>query len=154
VIRQAGTCILFDLAVSGDRNVMMKEDEKILKHKGLTRETQNMWNIKTKAIPVITGATGTNWKMVWKIPEQNTGKRQIKELQKTASWSLHIKCASRSTLLMQITQYSTRRVTLLVALNVNTELLQHYNPRNMVCVGYVVENTLCKSGGGSSGNNN
>jgi len=92
--------------------------------------------------------------MVWKIPEQNTGKRQIKELQKTASWSLHIKCASRSTLLMQITQYSTRRVTLLVALNVNTELLQHYNPRNMVCVGYVVENTLCKSGGGSSGNNN
>jgi hypothetical protein len=59
VIRQTGTCILFDLAVSGDRNVMMKEDEKILKHKDVTRETQNMWNIKTKAIPVITGATGT-----------------------------------------------------------------------------------------------
>ena len=52
---------------------------------------------------------------------------------------------------MQITQYSTRRVTLLEALNVNTELLQHYNPRNMVCVGYVVENTLRKIGGGSGG---
>ena len=39
---------------------MKKEDEKILKHKDLTTETQKMWNIKTKAIPVITGVTGTN----------------------------------------------------------------------------------------------
>jgi hypothetical protein len=58
VIRQTGTCILFDLAVSGDRNVMKKEDEKILKHKDLKITTENMWNIKTKAIPLITGATG------------------------------------------------------------------------------------------------
>jgi len=57
VIRQTGTCILFDLAFSGDRNVMKKEDEKILKHKDLTKETQNVWNIKK--IPVITEATGT-----------------------------------------------------------------------------------------------
>jgi len=47
MIRQTGTCILFDLAVSGDRNVMKKEDEKILKHKDLTIQTQNMW-IKEK----------------------------------------------------------------------------------------------------------
>ena len=60
MIRQTGTCILFDLAVSGHRNVMKKEDEKDIKHKDLTIETQNMWNIKTKSIPVITRATGTN----------------------------------------------------------------------------------------------
>jgi hypothetical protein len=35
VIRKAGTCILFDLAVSGERNVMKKEDKNILKHKDL-----------------------------------------------------------------------------------------------------------------------
>jgi hypothetical protein len=38
---------------------MKKEDEKILKHENLTIETQNVWNTKTKTIPVITGATGT-----------------------------------------------------------------------------------------------
>jgi hypothetical protein len=57
--RQTGICILLDLAVSGDRNVMKKEGEKILQHKDLTTETQNMWNIKTKVISIIAGATGT-----------------------------------------------------------------------------------------------
>jgi hypothetical protein len=33
--------------------------EKILKYKGLTIEIQCTWNIKTKVIPVIIGATGT-----------------------------------------------------------------------------------------------
>jgi hypothetical protein len=46
-----GTCMLRDVAISGDRNVIKKEAEKILKYKDLT--------IETKAIPVIIGATGT-----------------------------------------------------------------------------------------------
>jgi hypothetical protein len=48
----------------------MEKDDKIVKHKDLTIETQSMWNIKTKAIPVITGANGTIRKMVQKISEQ------------------------------------------------------------------------------------
>ena len=59
MIIQTVTCILFDLAVSEYRNVMKKEDDSILKHKDLTIETQNMWNTKTKTIPVITGTIGT-----------------------------------------------------------------------------------------------
>jgi hypothetical protein len=39
--------------------VIKKEAEKILKYKDLTREIQRMWNVKTKVIPVIIGATGT-----------------------------------------------------------------------------------------------
>ena len=54
-----GTCMLIDVAILVDRNVIKKEAEKILKYKDLTIEIQRMWNVKTKAIPVITGATGT-----------------------------------------------------------------------------------------------
>jgi hypothetical protein len=38
--------------------VTNKETE-ILIYKDLTVEIQRMWNVKTKVIPVITGATGT-----------------------------------------------------------------------------------------------
>ena len=51
--------MLIDFAISGDRNLIKKEAEKILKYKDLTVEIQRMWNVKTKVIPVKIGATGT-----------------------------------------------------------------------------------------------
>ena len=51
--------MLIDVAISGDRNVIKKEAEKILKYKDLTTEIQHMWKVKTRVIPVIIGATGT-----------------------------------------------------------------------------------------------
>ena len=43
-----GTCMLIDVAISGDRNVIKKEAEKILKYKDVTVEilVQCMWNVK------------------------------------------------------------------------------------------------------------
>jgi hypothetical protein len=41
------------------KNNNKKEAEKILKYKDPTIEIQRMWNVKTKVIPVIIGATGT-----------------------------------------------------------------------------------------------
>ena len=51
--------MLIDVAISGVRNVIKKGAGNILKYKDLTIETQRMWNVKTKVIPVIKGATGT-----------------------------------------------------------------------------------------------
>jgi hypothetical protein len=39
--------------------VIKKEVERTLKYKDLTTEIQHMWNVKTKMMPVIMGATGT-----------------------------------------------------------------------------------------------
>ena len=50
--------MLIDVAISGDRNVIEKETEKILKYKDLTIEIQRVWNVRTKVIPVIIGTTG------------------------------------------------------------------------------------------------
>ena len=55
---EKGTCMLIDVAISGDRNVIKKEAEKILKYKDLTIEIQRMWNVKTEVIPVIIGQLG------------------------------------------------------------------------------------------------
>jgi len=38
-----GTCMLLDVTVPGDRNVIKKESEKILKYKDLIIEIQRMW---------------------------------------------------------------------------------------------------------------
>jgi hypothetical protein len=56
---EKATCMLIDVAISGDRKVIKKEAEKLLKYKDLTIEIQHMWNVKTNVTPVIIGATGT-----------------------------------------------------------------------------------------------
>ena len=81
---EKGTCMLIDVAISGDRNVIKKEAEKILEYKDLTTEIQRMWNVKTKVITVIIGATGTISKTFRKYVSNIPGKHEIKELQKTA----------------------------------------------------------------------
>jgi hypothetical protein len=53
------TCMLIDVAILGERNVIKKEAENILKYKDLAIEIQRTWDVKTKVIPVIIGATGT-----------------------------------------------------------------------------------------------
>jgi len=75
--------MLIDVAISGDRNVIKKEAEKILKYKDLKIEIQRMWNVKTKVIAIIRGATGTISKSFRKYVSNIPGKHEVKELQKT-----------------------------------------------------------------------
>ena len=76
--------MLIDVAISGDRNVIKKEAETVLKYKDLLLEIQHAWNVKTKVIPVTVGATGTISKSFTKYLRNMHGKHKIKELQKTA----------------------------------------------------------------------
>jgi hypothetical protein len=83
---EKGTCVLIDVAISGDRNVIKKEADKILKSKDLTIEIQRMWNVKTKVISVIIGATWTISKSFRQHVSNIPGKHEVKELQKTVTY--------------------------------------------------------------------
>jgi hypothetical protein len=78
------TCVLIDVATPGDRNVIKKEAERILKCKDLIIEIQRTWNVKTQVMPVIIGATGTISKCFRQYLSNTSGKHDIKEPQKTA----------------------------------------------------------------------
>jgi D-Tyr-tRNAtyr deacylase len=70
---EKGSCMLIDVAISADSNVIKKEAEKILKYKVLTTEIQCMWNVKAKVILVIRG----NWNhliIIQKVLQQHNGK--------------------------------------------------------------------------------
>jgi len=84
--------MLLDVAISGERNVLKKEAEKILKYKDLVLEIQRTWNVKAKAIPVKIGATGTVSRSLRQYLNSIPGKNKIKELQekKKPYWALHI----------------------------------------------------------------
>jgi hypothetical protein len=75
--------MLINVAISGDRNVIKKEAEKILKYEDFTKEIHRMWNVKIKAIPVKLGATGTISKSFRKYVSNIPGNHEVKELQKT-----------------------------------------------------------------------
>jgi len=76
--------IKFIQVLKQDVIIIIKEAEKILKYKDLTLEIQLMWNVKTKVVPVIIGATGTISKSFRKYVSNIPGKHEVKELQKTA----------------------------------------------------------------------
>jgi hypothetical protein len=76
--------MLIHVTIPGDRNVIQKEAEKILKYKNLTIEIQRMWNVKPMMIPIIIGATETISKPFRKYVSTIPGNHEVKELQKTA----------------------------------------------------------------------
>ena len=71
---EKGTCMLIDVAVSGDRNVIKKEAEKVVKYKDLNNRNTTHVKIKNK------GDTGNNrgdwdyFRVIQKIREQHSGK--------------------------------------------------------------------------------
>jgi len=81
--------VLIDVAIPRDRNVIKKEAEKMLKYKDLTTEIQHMWNVKTRVIPVIIGATGTISKSFRRYVSDTPGKHDVRSYRKQPYWALH-----------------------------------------------------------------
>jgi len=85
--------MLIDVAIPGDRSVIKREIEKILKYKDLRIEIQCMWNVKANMIPVIIGVTGTISESLRQYLSNIPGKQVIKEVQKKQPyWALHTYC--------------------------------------------------------------
>jgi Na+-transporting methylmalonyl-CoA/oxaloacetate decarboxylase gamma subunit len=76
--------MLIDVAISGDRNVIQKEAEKILKYKDLRIEIEGMMIVIILILIIIIGATGTISESLRQYLSNVPGKHEIKELQKTA----------------------------------------------------------------------
>lgn len=51
-------CLLIDVTVPNDNNLINKEAEKKLKYRDLAIETARMWDMKTDIIPIVVGALG------------------------------------------------------------------------------------------------
>jgi hypothetical protein len=51
--------MLVDVAILGDKNLIKKEINKILKYANFTRRIQCVWNVKSEVMPVIIGESGT-----------------------------------------------------------------------------------------------
>jgi len=79
--------MLRDAAIPGDRNVMKKEAEKILKYKDRITEIQRMWNVKGKVIPAIAGATGSISKSLSQYLGNIPGKHEINLLTPSVKYS-------------------------------------------------------------------
>ncbi|KAF7642179.1 hypothetical protein LDENG_00262910 [Lucifuga dentata] len=67
--------VVIDMAVPADSNIRKKEHEKIEKYQRLKEELERTWKVKSKVVPVITGALGAmtpklgEW--LQEIPEQH-----------------------------------------------------------------------------------
>jgi hypothetical protein len=78
------TCILINVAIPTDRNVVQKEADKKLKYRSSCIEIQQMWNMKCIIIPVIIRTIRIVTKDLKKNLEAIPGKHSVVLLQKTA----------------------------------------------------------------------
>jgi len=70
-----GSNVLIDAAIPGDRIVIKREAEKVLKYKDLIREIQCMWIVEAKVIPDNNSRGNWNYlKVTQTVPEQHTGR--------------------------------------------------------------------------------
>ena len=94
---EKGTCMLIDVGISGDRNVIKKEAEKILKYKDLAIDIQRMWNVKNKGDTSNNRGDWDYFKVIQKIREQHTRKTRSQGTRTENSHTGHCTHTSEST---------------------------------------------------------
>ena len=55
----AKSCLIIDIAIPGDQNIIVKEQEKIEKYQDLQKELGKLWKLKAEIVPVVVGAFST-----------------------------------------------------------------------------------------------
>jgi hypothetical protein len=80
--RKEKMCILIDVAIPADRNIIEMEAENTLKYQSLCIEIQSMWNMKCMIMPVVIGATRIVTKYLKTNLETILRKRSVDSLQK------------------------------------------------------------------------
>jgi hypothetical protein len=80
--KEEKTCLMIDMTVPSERNVTIKELEKLSKYKDLEIEISRMWEMKTTTIPIVVGALGLIKKGLDKRIKQIPGNPTIPEIQK------------------------------------------------------------------------
>ena len=81
-----------DVVIPGDKNVIKKEAENILQQEDLIIEIQRMWNVKTKVIPVIIGATGTISKSLTQYLTNISESTKLENCKQQPYCALHTDC--------------------------------------------------------------
>jgi hypothetical protein len=109
--------MLIDVAISGDRNLIKKEAEKILKYRDLIIEIQRMWNMNAKVIPVIIGATGTILKSLRQYLINIPGEHEFNKNSRIGHCSHTAESAN-----VKVQNNFRGKITLFVAQIVNTTL--------------------------------
>jgi hypothetical protein len=59
MMKKQKTCLPTDIAIPDDSNVNTEETEKLSEYKDLEIDISMKWKLRTKSLPVITGALGT-----------------------------------------------------------------------------------------------
>ena len=77
-------CLLIDMTIPSDRNIGLKEFEKLSKYKDLEMELHKSWQMDVETVPVVIGALGTirigTKNLISKIP----GTISVEQIQKIA----------------------------------------------------------------------
>ena len=72
------------MSIPSDRNVSIKEVEKLSKYKDLEIEVSKMWQMKTSTVQIVIGALGLVTKGLKTYTNQIPGYIRIEDLQKIA----------------------------------------------------------------------
>jgi hypothetical protein len=76
------TCLLIDVDIPDDSNINTEEIERLNKYKDLEIAVSRMWKVRTKIVPVTTGALGTIKNGLVQNRQLPPGHRSARKLQK------------------------------------------------------------------------
>jgi len=80
---------IIDVAISHDTHIVDKEREKMEKYQDLILETQRMWSIKTRIVPIVIGALGATSNNLEKHIQDVSGKNKISNWQRQQYLVVH-----------------------------------------------------------------